>query len=133
MRTSILIRSSELELRNLQLAPVENEMAKQIVKEPVKLFTNQLQNCEPQTMAAQISSYLTFEPGNSTQLNFKSLQAQLLESKIQRTAKNFVILMSLNVNQAHRRSAAGCGGNGSHFVLVTSLGQWAKQKTKNQK
>lgn len=45
-------------------------MAKQIVKEPVKLFTNQLQNCEPQTMAAQISSYLTFEPGNSTQLNF---------------------------------------------------------------
>jgi len=70
-----------------------------------------------------------------TQLLVLALRAQLLESKIQRSAKNYVILMSLNVNQAkrsHRKSAGGWPEMVA-ILLATSVGQWAKNPKKRQK
>lgn len=79
-RTSILDKKApKLELKlvtgtgtgKFAISP-RNKMAKEIVKEPVKLFTNQLQNYEPsqKTMetdfpSSLVASLLTFEPETS--------------------------------------------------------------------
>lgn len=82
-----------------------NKMAWQIVKEQLKLFTNQLQ-----ASARQWQQILDFQLGDlwpspypplspSPSLGPCSCDGGSCESKIKQSAKNCVILMSLNVNQ----------------------------------
>lgn len=88
-------------------------MAGQIVKGQAKLFTNQLlasarQWQQIQDSRFQISNSLTFGTVRS------GCDGGSCDSKIKQNAKNCVILMSLNVNQAGGRDSGAAGTASGH-------------------